>query len=671
MPLPLKFGHAIVILSGSLNRWRSNPLRTNMALLGSLSLVVPLWACEGAEEPRCAPAAWTSTETTAEHRELRAVRARELQAAAAKSQTDPSGWSARANAIRASAIALEPLVGELIPPGAAPWYVELAGINFGLRTKSGLSAGACLERLLSMLDSPEVARDPMAIAHVRNAIGCAIVLDVQQSMQTDGPSCDRLKEGAAWFASVCQIPEAALNEAGVQLELARLLPNERAKSLAAARSALARLDSDALSCTYAANSLFGLDIQGNKVVYVIDASQAVSDSGFAAAKDAVVASLRGLPQETRFAVILAAENLRAFPASGSGDGGWLLRGADRAERPVADASSWLRSQARGNGSLSVESLAPIAGRSPSEVLFVLGGDLEDPRGEASAVGKAIAASGSRVSVLLSKPGSPSDQAALELLADGAAGRLARGAGGRMRLLAGAEPLGVDPQTLRTVAASAGRWTPAIARQESAIRALLSLLDGKDPSAASVSAVAALQPLVPDPLTAEPGPPAADWQLLMLDAASKNAAHDPVAGDQFAAASRLLMAVSLKQADEARALYFRELSARAQLLRALSDGRARDPAFAQQCHREAEALGLTTPTWSLQLLEVLAGRLGASRLHGAVEGDLLRAAELGTIEAILSDGPVSDPPSFPADVSAVDANVFRQALAPSAASKNSQ
>ncbi|NBX33234.1 MAG: hypothetical protein EBR07_11010, partial [Planctomycetes bacterium] len=173
-----------------------------------------------------------------EHRELRAVRARELQVAAAATPKDPAGWVARTDAIRASTISLEPLSQGLIPSGAAPWYVDLAEINFGLRTMTGRTLEAAVEQLQAMLVSPEVSGDPMAVAQIRNAIGCAIVLDVQRLPHRGVASCTRLEEGAAWFASVCQIPEAALNEAGVHLELARLRPDQRAASLAAARAAL-------------------------------------------------------------------------------------------------------------------------------------------------------------------------------------------------------------------------------------------------------------------------------------------------------------------------------------------------------------------------------------------------------------------------------------------------
>jgi len=252
---------------------------------------------DGATHGSASPPSWTATATDREHAKARSEDARKAIEAAAAEGAKPGD---RQRALRMAAITAEPVPASLRPEPAvdpkgadpkgadpkvadpkvadpkdsaakqpvprAPWEVRSLALSIDYARREGRPAAALTE----MLTEPAIASDPLAAGVLRNNHACTIVDDALLRSLSGPELAAALGDAAREFSSVCQVPEAAMNEASCLIALARLQPEMSADHLRAAAIAMARLDSDALTCPMVAGEFLGVVGHGDRIAFVLD-----------------------------------------------------------------------------------------------------------------------------------------------------------------------------------------------------------------------------------------------------------------------------------------------------------------------------------------------------------------------------------------------------------------
>jgi len=681
---------------------------------------------DGATHGSASPPSWTATATDREHAKARSEDARKAIEAAAAEGAKPGD---RQRALRMAAITAEPVPASLRPEPAvdpkgadpkgadpkvadpkvadpkdsaakqpvprAPWEVRALALSIDYARREGRPAAALTE----MLTEPAIASDPLAAGVLRNNHACTIVDDALLRSLSGPELAAALGDAAREFSSVCQVPEAAMNEASCLIALARLQPEMSADHLRAAAIAMARLDSDALTCPMVAGEFLGVVGHGDRIAFVLDSSLSMAGEPLAVLKAALIESIRALAPTSSFMVWFFGDDAvpMSVPADAEiADGLIVLGKAGPSREHFFEACrKWIAGHGQAGDTFPLAALKAAAATHPSTLFLVTDGKMQDPPAELRAVADQVAADGGRIDVvLLIRSQHPTaDESTEDLLA--IPRELASRTNGSLRVI-DADGIaqvadfgntearisaGLSGETMRERAKREGRWTPAVERQYRATRSLLALvrwLDAKDrPLAVRDAKLAtdATAALSPDPVIAAVGLPRQDWQLLMIEAAVLAVSDDAKAPESFdakapesflEAASLLATAASEQRTagNPADAARLDELAARAVLLSCLSSPSGPDDAALQKASADLASLGIVSDTWSVRLLGSMRGAFAnaiATRgLDPARPADAAALRELDAIRLIGGRAPGKAPPDL-SHLPVVDRVVFEKAI----------
>lgn len=657
-----------------------------------------------AEATRTAsPRSWTPTVTDREHATARSDAARKAIDSASTQASTPAD---RQRALRMAAITAEAVPASLRPASApdaasgdpkdsaarepaakAPWQVRSLAVSIDFARREG-RPGA---ELSEMLKEPAIAADPLAAGVLRNNHACTIVDDAVLRSLSGAELAGALGDAAREFSSVCQVPEAALNEASCRIALARLQPERAAEHLRDAAIAMGRLESDGLICPMVAGEFLGVIGRGDRIAFVLDSSLSMAGDPLAVLKTAVIESVRALAPTSSFMVWFFGDESvpMPMPADAEVADGLMVLGKPGPSREHAFEAcrKWIKEHAQAGDTFPLAALKAAAASRPSTLFLVTDGKLQDPPAELRAVADQVAADGGRMEVVLlvRSQHSTEGESTEDLLA--IPRELAARTNGSLRVIdadgiAKVEDFGntesrisagVSGETMRERATREGRWTPAVERQYRATRSLLALarwLDAQDrPLAVRESKLAtdATAALSPDPVIAAVGLPRQDWQLLLIEGAVRAVREDPKASESFLDAASLLATAAAEQrasdspADAAR---FEELAARAVLLSCLASPTGPDDAALQKAAADLEYLRTLSDTWSARLLGsmrgALANAIAARGLDPARPSDAAALRELDAIRLIAGRAPGKAPPDL-SHLPVVDRVVFEKAI----------
>ena len=663
---------------------------------------------DGATHGSASPPSWTATATDREHAKARSEDARKAIDAAAAEGAKPGD---RQRALRMAAITAEPVPASLRPepvvdpkvsdPKAAepkdsaakqpvpraPWEVRSHALSIDYARREGRPAAALTE----MLTEPAIASDPLAAGVLRNNHACTIVDDALLRSLSGPELAAALGHAVREFSSVCQVPEAAMNEASCLIALARLQPEMSADHLRAAAIAMDRLDSDALICPMVAGEFLGVVGHGDRIAFVLDSSVSMAGEPLAVLKSALIESIRALAPTSSFMVWFFGDDAvpMSVPADAEIADGLIVLGKPGPSREhfFEACRKWIVGHGQAGDTFPLAALKAAAATHPSTLFLVTDGKMQDPPAELRAVADQVAADGGRIDVvLLIRSQHPTaDESTEDLLA--IPREMASRTNGSLRVI-DADGIaqvadfgntearignGLSGETMRERAKREGRWTPAVERQYRATRSLLALvrwLDAKDrPLAVRDAKLAtdATAALSPDPVIAAVGLPRQDWQLLMIEAAVLAVCDDAKAPASFLEAASLLATAAAEQrtaghsADAAR---FDELAARAVLLSCLSSPSGPDDAALQKASADLASLGIVSDAWSARLLGSMRGAfanaIAARGLDPARPTDAAALRELDAIRLIVGRAPGTASPDL-SHLPVVDRVVFEKAI----------
>jgi hypothetical protein len=658
---------------------------------------------DGATHGSASPPSWTATATDREHAKARSEDARKAIEAAAAEGAKPGD---RQRALRMAAITAEPVPASLRPqpvvdPKAAepkdsaakqpvpraPWEVRSLALSIDYARREGRPAAALTE----MLTEPAIASDPLAAGVLRNNHACTIVDDALLRSLSGPELAAALGDAAREFSSVCQVPEAAMNEASCRIALARLQPEMSAEHLRAAAIAMARLDSDALTCPMVSGEFLGVVGHGDRIAFVLDSSLSMAGEPLAVLKAALIESIRALAPTSSFMVWFFGDDAvpMSVPADAEiADGLIVLGKAGPSREHFFEACrKWIAGHGQAGDTFPLAALKAAAATHPSTLFLVTDGKMQDPPAELRAVADQVAADGGRIDVvLLIRSQHPTaDESTEDLLA--IPREMASRTNGSLRVI-DADGIaqvadfgntearignGLSGETMRERAKREGRWTPAVERQYRATRSLLALvrwLDAKDhPLAVSDAKLAtdATAALSPDPVIAAVGLPRQDWQLLLIEAAVLAVCDDAKAPESFLEAASFLASAAGEQrtaGDPADAARLDELAARAVLLSCLSSPSGPDDAALQKASADLASLGIVSDTWSARLLGSMRGAfanaIAARGLDPARPTDAAALRELDAIRLIVGRAPGTASPDL-SHLPVVDRVVFEKAI----------
>jgi hypothetical protein len=668
---------------------------------------------DGATHGSSSPPSWTATATDREHAKARSEDARKAIDAAAAEGAKPGD---RQRALRMAAITAEPVPASLRPqpvvdpkvsdpkvsdPKAAepkdsaakqpvpraPWEVRSLALSIDYARREGRPAAALTE----MLTEPAIASDPLAAGVLRNNHACTIVDDALLRSLSGPELAAALGHAVREFSSVCQVPEAAMNEASCLIALARLQPEMSADHLRAAAIAMDRLDSDALICPMVAGEFLGVVGHGDRIAFVLDSSVSMAGEPLAVLKSALIESIRALAPTSSFMVWFFGDDAvpMSVPADAEiADGLIVLGKAGPSREHFFEACrKWIAGHGQAGDTFPLAALKAAAATHPSTLFLVTDGKMQDPPAELRAVADQVAADGGRIDVvLLIRSQHPTaDESTEDLLA--IPREMASRTNGSLRVI-DADGIaqvadfgntearignGLSGETMRERAKREGRWTPAVERQYRATRSLLALvrwLDAKDrPLAVRDAKLAtdATAALSPDPVIAAVGLPRQDWQLLMIEAAVLAVCDDTKAPASFLEAASLLATAAAEQrtaGNPADAARFDELAARAVLLSCLSSPSGPDDAALQKASADLAPLGIVSDAWSARLLGSMRGAfanaIAARGLDPARPTDAAALRELAALRLIVGRAPGTASPDL-SHLPVVDRVVFEKAI----------
>ena len=667
---------------------------------------------DGATHGSASPPSWTATATDRGHAKARSEDARKAIDTAAAEGAKPGD---RQRALRMAAITAEPVPASLRPqpvvdpkvsdpkvsdPKAAepkdsaakqpvpraPWEVRSLALSIDYARREGRPAAALTE----MLTEPAIASDPLAAGVLRNNHACTIVDDALLRSLSGPELAAALGHAVREFSSVCQVPEAAMNEASCLIALARLQPEMSADHLRAAAIAMDRLDSDALICPMVAGEFLGVVGHGDRIAFVLDSSVSMAGEPLAVLKSALIESIRALAPTSSFMVWFFGDDAvpMSVPADAEiADGLIVLGKAGPSREHFFEACrKWIAGHGQAGDTFPLAALKAAAATHPSTLFLVTDGKMQDPPAELRAVADQVAADGGRIDVvLLIRSQHPTaDESTEDLLA--IPREMASRTNGSLRVI-DADGIaqvadfgntearignGLSGETMRERAKREGRWTPAVERQYRATRSLLALvrwLDAKDPLAVRDAKLAtdATAALSPDPVIAAVGLPRQDWQLLMIEAAVLAVCDDAKAPASFLEAASLLATAAAEQrtaGNSADAARFDELAARAVLLSCLSSPSGPDDAALQKASADLASLGIVSDAWSARLLGSMRGAfanaIAARGLDPARPTDAAALRELDAIRLIVGRAPGTASPDL-SHLPAVDRVVFEKAI----------
>ena len=663
---------------------------------------------DGATHGSASPPSWTATATDREHAKARSEDARKAIDAAAAEGAKPGD---RQRALRMAAITAEPVPASLRPepvvdpkvsdPKAAdpkdsaakqpvpraPWEVRSLALSIDYARREGRPAAALTE----MLTEPAIASDPLAAGVLRNNHACTIVDDALLRSLSGPELAAALGDAVREFSSVCQVPEAAMNEASCLIALARLQPEMSADHLRAAAIAMDRLDSDALICPMVAGEFLGVVGHGDRIAFVLDSSVSMAGEPLAVLKSALIESIRALAPTSSFMVWFFGDDAvpMSVPADAEIADGLIVLGKPGPSREhfFEACRKWIVGHGQAGDTFPLAALKAAAATHPSTLFLVTDGKMQDPPAELRAVADQVAADGGRIDVvLLIRSQHPTaDESTEDLLA--IPREMASRTNGSLRVI-DADGIaqvadfgntearignGLSGETMRERAKREGRWTPAVERQYRATRSLLALvrwLDAKDrPLAVRDAKLAtdATAALSPDPVIAAVGLPRQDWQLLMIEAAVLAVCDDAKAPASFLEAASLLATAAAEQrtaGNPADAARFDELAARAVLLSCLSSPSGPDDAALQKASADLASLGIVSDAWSARLLGSMRGAfanaIAARGLDPARPTDAAALRELDAIRLIVGRAPGTASPDL-SHLPVVDRVVFEKAI----------
>ena len=221
---------------------------------------------------------------------------------------------------------------QLLPEDAGdPWRARL--LRRGARLSGSASAVAELERELAVCEGSREVGGLIREAAVRASLAHSMVLEARM-VSTPEERRRRLETAAAVVEGYCQVPEALLNLAAIQLELSdlvgRLEGRDALSALDHLRRAEAALDAlqfnDAASCGETAGGFFGTLGSGSRFTYVLDKSASMNTpGGFPEMQRHMARTLRELAGEVAFSVLFFTEPSRR---------GGAARGTNYYEIPV-------------------------------------------------------------------------------------------------------------------------------------------------------------------------------------------------------------------------------------------------------------------------------------------------------------------------------------------------
>ena len=673
---------------------------------------------DGATHGSASPPSWTATATDREHAKARSEDARKAIEAAAAEGAKPGD---RQRALRMAAITAEPVPASLRPEPVvdpkvsdpkvsdpkvsdpkvadpkdstakqpvprAPWEVRSLALSIDYARREGRPAAALTE----MLAEPAIASDPLAAGVLRNNHACTIVDDALLRSLSGPELAAALGDAAREFSSVCQVPEAAMNEASCWIALARLQPEMSAEHLRAAAIAMARLDSDALTCPMVSGEFLGVVGHGDRIAFVLDSSLSMAGEPLAVLKAALIESIRALAPTSSFMVWFFGDDAvpMSVPADAETADGLIVLGKAGPSREhfFEACRKWIAGHGQAGDTFPLAALKAAAATHPSTLFLVTDGKMQDPPAELRAVADQVAADGGRIDVvLLIRSQHPTaDESTEDLLA--IPRELASRTNGSLRVI-DADGIaqvadfgntearignGLSGETMRERAKREGRWTPAVERQYRATRSLLALvrwLDAKDhPLAVGDAKIAtdATAALSPDPVIAAVGLPRQDWQLLMIEAAVLAVRDDAKAPESFLEAASFLASAAAEQrtaGNPADAARLDELAARAVLLSCLSSPSGPDDAALQKASADLASLGIVSDTWSARLLGSMRGAfanaIAARGLDPARPTDAAALRELDAIRLLGGRAPGKAPPDL-SHLPVVDRVVFEKAI----------
>lgn len=278
-----------------------------------VSLAASTWlvlaACGGGQsaetQPCCGPnEEWTATATWREQGKERFHSGTEAIA-----QFDREGERAEVqgelvDVLRAAAVLQVDAgaAGQLEP--ADVWRARLLLDSIGIKRDSQATIDALRQELAIASES----RAPAAMvreAAVRANLAAALTNRAVELQLKGDALRSALEEAFEVVDGWCQIPEALLNAAAIQLAMAEVAPaaGDRARSIALAQSILSYLDSaSAGSCSEERGAFMGVVGNGTRAVYLLDCSGSMRGAIDQLHREAK-ATIRGLSDDMSFGVI--------------------------------------------------------------------------------------------------------------------------------------------------------------------------------------------------------------------------------------------------------------------------------------------------------------------------------------------------------------------------------
>ena len=651
------------------------------------------------------PDSWRSTVTSASHD---AVRIDTAEATLVLTKSPPTTAGARFTALRAAAIAAIGIPDSLRVGEQEDWQLRVLqqaashahwshGSARELLATTAEAGPRDAESMRAMLREPAIAAQPLAAAVVRNNLGCVIIDDALMHSDSDQDFAAALLLAASEFSGVCQVPEGPLNEAAVWLSLARLDPDRAAERVRNAGAALARLNADASGCPMIQDEFLGVGIAGQRIAYVLDSSLSMDGPVLEALKLAVIDSIRSLSPSTSFMVAFFGDVASVMPNPNGAtlSDGMILRGGpvEPFVTTLAACEQWLRAHAASGDTVPLSAMTAAVALRPSTVFLLTDGLIEDPSGELLQLAKKLHETGGRIEVIILDNPQLRDAGWTQSQIESVPAGLAAITGGSLHVMGGPSsastassavphaatfdgfgPLAaLSGESVRNRAVRNGSWTPMVERQFHAVSSEYALWNVLlDPSVSVPESVvlslhSALDPLRPDPLTAEIGPARQDWRLLMREGAARCASGDLDAGSSFLEAAEILATLAADfslAGDDAHSDVARELGARAVLLSELCGAPPLSRSSAMSARAKVESLGLGSDTWSARLIDAAAGGIADARagfrLDPTNPNDALALEELAAIRVIYGRSTAVVTPNL-ALAPITDRTVFARAL----------
>lgn len=290
-----------------------------LCLLGLGAVLAACGGQAGAPEESAPSDRWDATATWPEQAGLRVRHAKAAIENFDRRRLEDTGASmeqvhaALVDGLRGAAVAGVAGGALLDDADADPWRARLLR-----RSARSVGVANSVRALEGELNSIMESREPGGLvreAAVRATLAYAMFLEAATDAVDPDDYKARLVAASEVVEGFCQVPEALLNFAAIELELASIEERRSVRDVEAisehvrrADAALCSLDlDDATTCGETRGAFFGLEGRGGRLAYLLDKSGSMDvPGGFDDLLVRIVRAIDGLPPETSFSIMFFA-----------------------------------------------------------------------------------------------------------------------------------------------------------------------------------------------------------------------------------------------------------------------------------------------------------------------------------------------------------------------------